>query len=203
MSVVPSKRKRNQEDTKAKLLKAALDVFAKSGYDAATTRNIAKKAGVNESLIHRYFKSKLGLFVALKYQFRENLIKQFLSYEQCDRLDEELARFLKSRLNASKRDKKFLKLSLSRAILDPKARLDVQKYASMRPVEVIERFEKFRDRGQIRRDADIDQVVGVLHALSFAFAIMLDVIECLPVAEVERLVRSAAAILSDGLRPEA
>ena len=58
-------KKRDQKGTKAKLLKAALDIFSKEGYDAATTRSIAKKAGVNESLIHRYFGSKSGLFVAL------------------------------------------------------------------------------------------------------------------------------------------
>jgi TetR/AcrR family transcriptional regulator, regulator of cefoperazone and chloramphenicol sensitivity len=202
-SVSSIKRRRSQVDTKAKLLKAALDVFAKSGYDAATTRNIAKKAGVNESLIHRYFESKLGLFIALKNQFREGFIKEYLSGEMSDSLTEELSRFMKTRLRRPSRDKKFFKLSLARAIVDSKFRFDMRNYASMRPPEITAWFAKFRDRGQIDKDTDLDQFVGVLYALAFSFMIMVDVIECLPTDEVEKLIRMAAGLLSEGLKPKA
>ena len=43
-------------------MRAAQAVFHKKGYDAATTREIADLAGVNLTLINRYFGSKLGLF---------------------------------------------------------------------------------------------------------------------------------------------
>src|ERR1700761_6046351 len=93
------KKRRDQKDTKAKLLKAALNVFAKEGYDAATTRNIAKKAGVNESLIHRYFESKSGLFMALKMQHREEFISRFLeNYKESTSLQEEIETFLRFKL---------------------------------------------------------------------------------------------------------
>jgi len=195
------KRKRSQKDTKAKLLKAALDIFSKDGYDAATTRHIAKKAGVNESLIHRYFKSKLGLFFALKQQFREKLIKQFLAYDESANIEEELVRFITSRLQSTKQDKKFFKLAISRAILDPKVREDMRSYASMKPPELVERFERFRSKDQIRKDVDLDQMIGVLHSLSFAFSILMDGIESLKKEDAEKLIKSAANILTKGLAP--
>jgi AcrR family transcriptional regulator len=44
---------------------AALTLFANQGYDATTTLEIAKAAGVSEALIFRHFGSKLGLLQAL------------------------------------------------------------------------------------------------------------------------------------------
>ncbi len=198
---VAMKKKRNQEDTRAKLLDAALDIFSKNGYDAATTRNIAKKAGVNESLIHRYFKSKLGLFLALRQHFRANLTKQFLSYEASENLEEELVRFMKSRLQGTKREKKFLKLAISQAILNPKVREDVQKYANLKPPALVERFDKLRRIGQIRMDADLDQIIDILHLVGFSFSCLIDIIECMPKEGSEKMIRTAVKLLSEGLRP--
>lgn len=55
-------RKRDAEATAERILSAAREVFHERGYDQATTREIADRAGVNMALIKRYFGSKLGLF---------------------------------------------------------------------------------------------------------------------------------------------
>jgi AcrR family transcriptional regulator len=55
-------RRRNAEATAARILHAAQRVFHEKGYDGATTREIADRAGNNLNLINRYFGSKLGLF---------------------------------------------------------------------------------------------------------------------------------------------
>ena len=54
--------KRNSDDTKKAIIQAARIIFTRHGYDAASTRDIAAKAGVNIALINRYFGSKEGLF---------------------------------------------------------------------------------------------------------------------------------------------
>lgn len=195
-------KKRDQKSTKAKLLKAALDVFSKEGYDAATTRNIAKKAGVNESLIHRYFESKAGLFIALKTQYREDFIAQFLAtHKESETLHEELIAFLKYKLESSRKNKKFFKLSVSRAILDPKTRETVQSYAKLKPHEFIERFETLRKKGQIREDVNLDQVLNVVHVLSFAISLLSEAFECLTITDSDDLIETAAEILTRGLSP--
>lgn len=48
-----------------RLLEAGVDVFGKYGFDAATTRMIAKKADVNIAAIPYYFNGKEGLYHAV------------------------------------------------------------------------------------------------------------------------------------------
>ena len=47
------------------MLAAAKELFAEEGYDAAATKEIARRAGCSESLIFRYFGDKQGLFEAV------------------------------------------------------------------------------------------------------------------------------------------
>ncbi len=58
-------RVRDASATRDALVLAATRAFALSGYDNATSRDIAHAAGVNVSLINRYFGSKEGLYVAV------------------------------------------------------------------------------------------------------------------------------------------
>jgi AcrR family transcriptional regulator len=196
-------KKRDQKSTKAKLLKAALDIFSKEGYDAATTRAIAKKAGVNESLIHRYFESKLGLFLALKAQYRQDFITQYLAkHPENESLADELVAFLKYKLESSRQNKKFFKLSISRAILDPKVRDTVQTYAQLKPQPLVDRFIKLQKNGQIRKDLNLDRVIDVVHVLSFAISLLSEAFECLNSEESEEIIATATDIFVRGLTPK-
>jgi AcrR family transcriptional regulator len=53
------------EDTRRRILEAALHVFATEGYEGASTRQLAEQAGVNLPAIQYYFGSKEGLFRAV------------------------------------------------------------------------------------------------------------------------------------------
>ncbi|MGP4020230.1 TetR/AcrR family transcriptional regulator [Saccharopolyspora sp. 5N708] len=57
-------RRRSGADTKAALLDAAREVFSEQGYDAATVRAIASKAGVDPAMVNHWFGGKEGLFTA-------------------------------------------------------------------------------------------------------------------------------------------
>jgi AcrR family transcriptional regulator len=50
-------------DTRAALLEAARATFAEQGYDGATVRAIATRAGVDAAMVNHWFGSKEGLFV--------------------------------------------------------------------------------------------------------------------------------------------
>jgi AcrR family transcriptional regulator len=51
-------------DTREKIVSAALDVFAERGFEAASTRQIAARVGVNHGLIPYYFGTKRKLWQA-------------------------------------------------------------------------------------------------------------------------------------------
>src|SRR5579859_1816106 len=52
-------------DRRQLILEAALDVFAEQGFEGATTKEIAARAGVTHGLIYFYFASKEDLFQAV------------------------------------------------------------------------------------------------------------------------------------------
>jgi AcrR family transcriptional regulator len=49
-------------DARERILAAAADEFSERGYDAATMRGIASRAGVDAALVHHYFGGKSDLF---------------------------------------------------------------------------------------------------------------------------------------------
>jgi AcrR family transcriptional regulator len=51
-------------DTQQRLLSAAIWLFARHGFDGASTRELAARAGVNIATLNYYFQSKRGLFDA-------------------------------------------------------------------------------------------------------------------------------------------
>ena len=57
-------RRPGGEDTRARILEAARQAFAERGYDGATVRDVAGRAGVDPALVHHYFGTKQRLFVA-------------------------------------------------------------------------------------------------------------------------------------------
>lgn len=58
-------RRAGGEDTRAALLTAARAVFAEQGYQGATVRAIAARAGVDAAMVNHWFGGKQGLFAAI------------------------------------------------------------------------------------------------------------------------------------------
>ena len=68
----PPIRRRNAADSRRALLEAARKLFAERGFDRTTTRDIGERAGLDPTLISRYFGSKAALYLeALRTDFAE------------------------------------------------------------------------------------------------------------------------------------
>lgn len=65
----------DSEETKALILKAARELFAERGMRATTVREIAAKAGVMHSLVHRYFGTKEEMAVEIIRREVEALVQ--------------------------------------------------------------------------------------------------------------------------------
>src|ERR1700712_5829350 len=61
---VPAARRRNSVQSRQLLLAAARDLFDERGFQRTTTRDIGDRAGLDPTLIARYFGSKAALYLA-------------------------------------------------------------------------------------------------------------------------------------------
>ncbi|NDJ18368.1 TetR/AcrR family transcriptional regulator [Myxacorys almedinensis] len=57
-----------EDQTRTRILKAALKLFAHQGYDGATTRDLAEKAGVAEGTLFRHFTNKKAILIEVATQ---------------------------------------------------------------------------------------------------------------------------------------
>lgn len=106
-------KRRNADQTKARILAVAFDLFAEHGYGQTGTRDIASRAGVASSLIARHFGSKANLFEqALIEGIRDNS----LFVEEKEQFGEQMARLLVSHSNPK------LIAMFALAIADPDSR---------------------------------------------------------------------------------
>ncbi len=65
MTTGKAKIRMGAEERRAQLIESALPVFARKGYAAAGTRDLARAAGVTEPILYRHFDGKAGLFRAV------------------------------------------------------------------------------------------------------------------------------------------
>ena len=61
--------------TKARILKAAEEVFAARGFEGASTREIASRAGVNISSLHYHWASKETLYLAVFHDVFDSIVE--------------------------------------------------------------------------------------------------------------------------------
>ena len=61
--------RRDPAEKRARLLNAARALFLRQGYEASSTAEIAREAGVSEGILFHHFRSKRGLFLCLVEDF--------------------------------------------------------------------------------------------------------------------------------------
>ncbi|UFJ39288.1 TetR/AcrR family transcriptional regulator [Brevibacillus humidisoli] len=73
-------------DTSEKIMIAAIDLMAESGYNGVTTQQIAEKAGYSEKTLFRHFKSKQNLLESAfnRFHYAEEMKNLFESNIQWD-----------------------------------------------------------------------------------------------------------------------
>ncbi|WP_454765896.1 TetR family transcriptional regulator [Cupriavidus campinensis] len=81
----PGTRARQAQDTRARILKAAIKVFAQSGYDGGRIETISSLAKTYDRMIYYYFGSKEKLFI----EVLETIYLQLNEAEQALELDPE------------------------------------------------------------------------------------------------------------------
>jgi AcrR family transcriptional regulator len=131
-------------DTRARVQKVALELFAEQGYDKTSLREIAERLGVTKAALYYHFKSK------------EDIVHSFTD-DHYDRIDA-LISWARSQPpgEATRRELLERYVSLILGATDV-FRFIEQNRASMQAIDAAKgRFERFRDR----LDAMVDLLVG-------------------------------------------
>lgn len=195
-------RKRDREATKGALLDAAKMVFAQRGFDAATTREIAGRAGVNEQLIQRYFAGKSGLLLAVVEHYWRQETGGCALPPPADSLEADLAHFLTAQLAHSWACRDFTRVVLSRALVDPAIAEEMGRALSESRIPcLLKRLESFRDRGHIAADVDLANVAAGIATLSFGLGFLDQVVFGRDNDRVLGVVTTLAHSIAHGLTP--
>jgi AcrR family transcriptional regulator len=195
------RKKRDKEGSAKALLEAAVQVFSERGYDAATTREVAKRAGVSEGLIQRYFDGKAGLLVAILQSFAAEEAEMGLAQlPYRDSLEEEILQILTSTCKGHQEHNSFIKVVLSRAIVDPKIGQQLRTVVHERrhPL-VIARLGHYQSKGLIPKDVDLESLAYGISAIGFSIGFMAPNVFGYEPEKLERIARDMSRILGRGV----
>lgn len=109
----------SSKERSAQIASIAAKLFAKKGFDGVTTREIAKKAGVNEAILYRHFPTKDALYTEIINQKINVKVEEFdlvaLKAGDDAEVFRSVARYF---LRQVEKDNTFLRLMLYSALED-------------------------------------------------------------------------------------
>lgn len=152
-------KKRDRSASEERLLNAGLEIFSKHGFDGATTRMIAKKADVNESLIARYFDGKEGLLVAIIEKFLEEMAHRELPYPAQPTLAAELELYVQDRVKQGCSHEDFAKIIFSQALVNKAFKKKVRETIPMQlDAKLLSRIQALADQGRLKPGSKAEEI---------------------------------------------
>lgn len=170
-------KKRDRSASEERLIAAGIEIFSKHGYNGATTKMIAKKADVNESLIGRYFDGKEGLLLSIIERFIEDLRTEELPYPAQETLAAELEQYITFKLS-TKDDRDCLgRIIIVQCLTDNKFRKKaLERIPMFTDPNLLKRLEILQNDGKIPESVTLTDICQDLEAYIhgvFLFDILL------------------------------
>ncbi len=153
-----------RDETRLRLLRAAVEVFARHGYHGASTREICECAGANSAAIHYHFRDKAGLYQELFRLPMEHVLEVSRPMTDCTLpMQERLRHFYRGLLSVLSCDEWLAKLMLlhAREEVEPSGVLGDCHTQAIRP---------HHDQlvTLLRQEFQLETLDDDLHALAFA-----------------------------------
>lgn len=189
-------------EARDRIIRAAVSVFAESGYRGATTRRIAQVAGVNEVTLFRHFGSKDELLQEAVSWAAMAVPLPSLPAEPVDP-EAELTSFSREHLSQLHRARSLIRVCLGEVTERP----EFLSHVKPRPVavrDVLRRYlVRMRERGMANAAVDVDAAATMLVGVLFADAMGRDAIPELYTYSVEEAPARYVRLLLDaiGARP--
>lgn len=183
------------------LIDAANAVFAERGYDAATTREIAERAGCAEGLIHRYFAGKRGLLLAILEGKSATIAEEFCkTLVDTDDLMTEIEQIILHDVDAKWEKRDFMRVCVAQAAIDPELGAAIHKSIQQpQALVIVTRLRSHREAGRIRPDVDLEAIANVISGVGFSTGFMQRIAFGVSREESLRFAREAAAAIARGI----
>ena len=193
--------KRDKERRRRSLIEAATAVFAEHGYDAATTREVAERAGCSEGLIHRYFGGKHGLLLSIMQSKAAGVLEDLGSgLPDRDTVAAEIEQILLWHLTCLWDYSDFISVAVSRATIDPVIGRTVGESINQQRVSLIlDRLRRHREAGRIRKEVDLEAVAEVVAGIGLMLGFFGQVVFGMDRERVQHIAIESAAALSRGI----
>jgi AcrR family transcriptional regulator len=186
----PAAPKRDSAASKQRLLEAAIDVFSEHGYNATTTRMVAKKAGLNAALIARYFGSKEKLLLAVFEQQKNDFFSQDLPPLLPD-LEDELINYSKAMFEHARMNTKAMRIIGGFAFTNDHFRRRLQKDTiQILDRHLSERFIAMKKAGAFPAQAKIEPVAKALSSYFIGQVLLNHLIFDKPLKDIEEETRT-------------
>jgi len=193
--------KRDKAQRQQCLIDAATAVFAERGYDCATTREIAGRAGCAEGLIHRYFNGKRGLLLAILEARAGHVVDDFVnSLPDCSTIEEEVEQILLWHLNTMWERREFMRVAVSQAAIDLEVGRTVNEGVHNERVRLTkEKLRRHQHEGRVRPGVDLAAIAQAITGLGFALGFSFQVSLGQDRQLARRIAIEAAAEISRGI----
>lgn len=192
-------RRRDKEATKKALLAAAVEVFAQRGFDGATTKEVATRAGVNEGLIQRYFGGKAGLLQAIVGNMCGERLTACRMAPPSDSLKAEIATVLRHEIMQADANRDFLRVFISRALVDADLAATLKAhYKDSRMPQLVERLKHFQKDGSLDPTIDLETLAATITTFAFGLGFMRQVVLSEDPKYLEGMIDNIAATLVRG-----
>lgn len=196
-----TKRQLLKEQREAQILAAAARVFARKGYRAATTKEIAAEAGVSEGTIYNYFESKYDLLIALSQRLALESLQQLDQLPAQEDVRTYVTALVRDRVELLTRNMDLIRALMPEVLVDDELRQAYMEQVLSPALPYLGQLIEGRTRAGVFRQVKTDIVARAMigAVMSFGF-LWLQQPSDLDERSRDELVSEMVGLFLDGLR---
>lgn len=205
MRTKPNARAPDSRSARERTIDAALQVFGEKGFTGSTTREIAKRARVNEVTIFRLFKSKRALYAAAITERSPVIeISKRVEIDGALTTDDLMFQNIKTVLSLLRKNKHLFMVMLGDVWRQSKAKAIIREISIQRGTEFVTGFVDAQiEAGRLRKVDPKIAARAIMGMVQFYF-LTNDLLGdgSIDEEEEDRIIRGFVSIFLDGLRAE-
>ncbi|MFJ2032860.1 TetR family transcriptional regulator [Streptosporangium sp. NPDC087985] len=187
-------RRPGSADTRGQILAAARETFSEKGFDKATIRSIARQAGVDPALVHHYFASKEGMFVAaMELPVNPDIVIPMITSGPREEVGERLTRFVLTMTSSAEARQPVLALARTAMTNDRMATM-IREFVAH---AILDRVAEALRIPPLRMDAAFAQLFGVV---LMRYVVKLEPLASVDIEELVELLAPTIQRYLDGPR---